>query len=103
MRFPAAFPSRISSAVSDHEFREHSHNDVSRADATGRQDTAGKQHRQIDRDPTRVMTGLPRPQPSESIAERRRQARGIGDVRQQTGTGTRNTTPTISTDNDLRT
>ena len=49
------------------------------------------------------MTRLPDPQRAKRIAERTRQPGSVGEVRQQTGAGMPDDTPTISSGNNLRT
>jgi hypothetical protein len=56
----------------------------------------GEHHRQIHRDPARVMAGLPDPQWCERVAERGTQPGCIGKVSQQAGAGAPDDTPTIS-------
>jgi hypothetical protein len=65
--------------------------------------TIGEHHRQVDRDPARVMTGPPDPQRRERVTERGGQPGGIGQVGQQPGAGVPDDTPTVSGGNDLRT
>jgi hypothetical protein len=72
-------------------------------EVSDRLSTVGEHHRQVHRDPARVMTGLADPQRPERVAERGTQPGGIGEVSQQPGTGMPDDTPTISSGNDLRT
>ena len=65
--------------------------------------TIGEHHREVHRDPARVMTGLPDPQRGERVTERGGQPGGIGQVGQQPGAGVPDDTPTVSGGNDLRT
>jgi hypothetical protein len=65
--------------------------------------TVGEHHRQVDRDPAGVVTGLPDPQRAERVAERAGQPGRVGEVGQQPSAGMPDDTLTISSGNDLRT
>jgi hypothetical protein len=65
--------------------------------------SVGEHHRQIHRDPARVMTRLPNPQRAERVAERAGQPGSVGEVSKQAGAGMPDNTPTISSGNNLRT
>jgi hypothetical protein len=47
----------------------------------------GEHHRHVDRDPVRVVTGVPPPQPGQGVAECVGQTGGVSEVSQESGPG----------------
>ncbi|GAA0744056.1 hypothetical protein Drose_18290 [Dactylosporangium roseum] len=56
----------------------------------------------IDRDPARVVTGVPLPQPGQGVAERLRQTGGVGEVGQEPGSGVGDHAGAVGGDGEFR-
>jgi hypothetical protein len=65
--------------------------------------TVGKHHRQVQRDPTRIVPRFPLSQPRELVRHRLRQASHVGQIDQQPGTRMADHATPVRRDNDLGT
>lgn len=61
----------------------------------------GEHHRQIDRDPARIMTGVAAAKPRQHVTEGVREAGRVGQINQQPGSGVSHHAGSISADDDL--